>query len=63
MRLYNFDFPGAHRAIDAHLVEMPGDPLAYGVRAAALLFQELDRLEILHGEFFADANASPRKRS
>jgi hypothetical protein len=62
MRLYNFDFPGAHRAIDAHLVEMPGDPLAYGVRAAALLFQELDRLEILHGEFFADDKRVAEKK-
>jgi hypothetical protein len=52
-RLYNFDFPGTHKAIDEQLVYKPGDPLAFAVRASALLFQELDRLEILQGEFFA----------
>jgi hypothetical protein len=53
-RLYNFDFTGAHRIIDAHVVSDPADPLSYVVRASALLFQELDRLQILEGEFFSD---------
>jgi hypothetical protein len=61
-RLYNFDFAGTHRALDSHLVEIPGDPLAYGVRAAALLFQELDRLEVLQGEFFADDKRVAEKK-
>ena len=53
-RLYNFDFPGAHRFIDQQVAADPADPLSYAVRASALLFQELDRLQILEGEFFAD---------
>ena len=53
-RLYNFDFPGAHAIIDTHLQSKPDDALAYGVRASAFLFQELDRLGILESEFFAE---------
>lgn len=53
-RLYNFDFTGAHRIIDAHVAADPSDPLSYAVRASALLFQELDRLQILEDEFFSD---------
>lgn len=53
-RLYNFDFVGAHRFIDQQVATDPADPLSYAVRASALLFQELDRLQILEGEFFAD---------
>ena len=53
-RLYNFDFAGAHRFIDQQVANDPADPLSYAVRASALLFQELDRLQILEGEFFAD---------
>src|SRR5277367_4514748 len=53
-RLYNFDFPGAHAALDQRIATHPEDPLAYSVRASAYLFYELDRLSILEGEFFAD---------
>ena len=53
-RLYNFDFVGAHRFVDQQVAADPTDPLSYAVRASALLFQELDRLQILEGEFFAD---------
>jgi len=53
-RLYNLDFAGAHRLIDQQVATDPSDPLSYAVRASALLFQELDRLQILEGEFFAD---------
>lgn len=53
-RLYNFDFPGAHRILDAHVVSHPEDPLGPGFRAATLLFDELYRLGILESEFFAD---------
>ena len=53
-RLYNFDFDGAHRILDAHEREAPQDPIGAGFRAAAYLFYELDRLMILEGEFFAD---------
>jgi hypothetical protein len=53
-RLYNFDFPGAHAALDRRISSNPEDPLPYAVRASADLFYELDRLSILEGEFFSD---------
>ena len=52
--LYNFDFDRAHRSIDIHVAAQPDDPMGPSVRAAAYLFYELDRLNILKGEFFAD---------
>ena len=53
-RLYNFDFAGTHRILDKHIAESPEDPLGPGMRAAAYLFYELDRLAILESEFFED---------
>src|SRR4051812_28887884 len=53
-RLYNFDFAGAHAVVDEYLKNKPRDGLAYAVRASALLFQELHRLQILESEFFAE---------
>lgn len=53
-RMYNFDFAGANRILDARIHAQPDDPLGYTFRAASLLFQELDRLMILEGEFFLD---------
>jgi hypothetical protein len=52
--LYNFDFNQAHQTIDAHIAAHPHDPLGPTARAAAFLFSELDRLNILAGEFFTD---------
>lgn len=53
-RLYNFDFGGAHKILDGYIGAQPSDPLSYAVRGSALLFEELDRLQILESEFFAD---------
>jgi hypothetical protein len=53
-RLYNFDFPGTHAALDRRIKVLPEDPLPYAVRASADMFFELDRLSILEGEFFSD---------
>ena len=53
-RLYNFDFPGAHAALDRHIASHPDDPMGYAMRASANLFYELDRLSILESEFFSD---------
>lgn len=53
-RLYNFDFEGARRILDDHIRQHPSDPLGYAVRAAAYLFDELDRLMILESDFFRD---------
>lgn len=61
-RMYNFDFAGAHAIIDTHLRSKPADPLAYGVRASAFLFQELDRLRILESEFLAEDKKIAEKK-
>jgi hypothetical protein len=53
-RMYNFDFPGAHRILNAYLDARPDDPLGHSTRAAAYLFAELDRLRILEAEFLVD---------
>lgn len=53
-RLYNFDFAGAHAALDHDIAAHPEEPLPYSVRASAYLFHELDRLSILESDFFAD---------
>jgi hypothetical protein len=53
-RMYNFDFPGANRILDERIREAPDESTPFTFRAASLLFQELDRLGILEGEFFAD---------
>ncbi len=51
-RMYDYDFAGAHAALDAQAAIEPGDPLVYSTRAAAYLFGELGRLKILESEFF-----------
>lgn len=61
-RLYNFDFQGAHRILDSHTRENPADPIGYGIRAAAYLFFELDRLMILESEFFSDDRRIAEKK-
>lgn len=52
--LYRFQFDRAYRTIDRFIEKHPDDPLGYSVRASIALFQELDRLSILEGEFFKD---------
>lgn len=52
--LYNFHFAKARNTIHLYVAKHPGDPLGYSVLAAVRLFQELDRLSILEGEFFRD---------
>jgi hypothetical protein len=53
-RMYNCDFPGAHAILDEQLRKRPEDPLLYAVKAAAYLYSEFQRLEILETEFFAN---------
>ncbi|MCU0226152.1 MAG: hypothetical protein MUF01_00815 [Bryobacterales bacterium] len=52
--LYRFQFDKAHRAVDRFVAVHPDDPLGYAVRSSVALFQELDRLSLLEGEFFKD---------
>jgi hypothetical protein len=53
-RLYNFDFKGAHEIIDRQRPLDPQQPLLPATKAAAYLFEELDRLRILELDFFTD---------
>src|SRR5258708_20522760 len=61
-RLYNFDFQGAHIALNRRIASNPEDPIGYAVRSSAYLFSELDRLSILETEFFADNRRIPEKK-
>lgn len=61
--LYNFDFDKAHQTLDRHVAEAPRDPIGPGIRSAAYLFYELDRLAILEAKFFEDdKNISDKKK-
>jgi hypothetical protein len=63
VRLYNFDFDGATKIAEAYSSANPTDPLGPVVQASAILFDELDRLEILEGEFFTeDKRISSKKK-
>ncbi len=57
-RLYEFDFKGVREMTSANL----NDPLAHGVRAAAILFSEFQQLNIWEGEdFFETSKRSKAK--
>lgn len=51
-QMYNLDFDGAHRTFAEYQKAHPDDPLAPASDAAAYLFSEFDRLNILQAEFF-----------
>lgn len=61
-RMYNFDFAGAQRFVDARLSVASEDPLALSARVSALLFEEMNRLGILESEFFADDERIAEKK-
>ncbi|MBT9329995.1 hypothetical protein [Paracidobacterium acidisoli] len=53
-RMYDLDFAGAHRDIDAWQKVHPEDPMGPAAHAAAFLFTEFDRLGILETQLFTD---------
>jgi hypothetical protein len=53
-RMYNADFAGANSILDEAAGLHPDEALIYSVRAAAILFSEFNRLQILEFEFAAD---------
>jgi tetratricopeptide (TPR) repeat protein len=53
-RMYNADFAGANAILDEEVGRHPDEALIYSVRAAAILFSEFNRLQILEFEFAAD---------
>jgi hypothetical protein len=60
--MYNLDFSGAHRVLDAQLKVDASDPLAHAARAASYVFAEFDRLRILDLDFFGSDDARTDKR-
>jgi hypothetical protein len=53
-QMYNLDFDDAHKTFAQWERDHPEDPLGPVSNAAAFLFAEFDRLNILHSEFFVD---------
>jgi len=60
--MYNLDFAGAHRVLDAQLTADASDALAHAARAAAHVFAEFDRLRILDLDFFGSDDALTDKQ-
>jgi len=53
-QMYDLNFDEAHKTFAQWEREHPGDPIGPVSNAAAYLFAEFDRLNILHSEFFVD---------
>jgi hypothetical protein len=53
-QMYNLDFPGAHNTFHVYQKLNPDDPLGYVADAAAYLFAEFNRLQILESDLFTD---------
>ena len=53
-QMYNLEFDGAHKTFAEWERQSPDDPLGHVSNAAAYLFAEFDRLNILQAEFFVD---------
>jgi len=53
-QMYNLDFTGAHETFGVYQKLSPDDPLGYVADAAAYLFAEFSRLQILESDLFTD---------
>src|SRR5579872_1918729 len=53
-RMYNLQFQSAHRTFQEYERSRPDDPFGPTSDAAAYLFAEFDRLQILQSELFVD---------
>lgn len=60
-QMYNLDFDLAHSTFGQWERDHPADPLGPVSNAAAYLFAEFDRLNILHSEFFVDSGMFHRR--
>jgi hypothetical protein len=60
-QMYNLEFDEAHRTFAQWESEHPSDPIGPVSNAAAYLFAEFDRLNILHSEFFVDSSMFHRR--
>jgi hypothetical protein len=60
-QMYDLNFDEAHRTFGQWESEHPADPIGPVSNAAAYLFAEFDRLNILHSEFFVDGGMWHRR--
>jgi hypothetical protein len=60
-QMYNLNFEDAHKTFAQWEREHPEDPIGPVSNAAAFLFAEFDRLNILHSEFFVDSGMFHRR--
>ena len=60
-QMYDLDFAEAHKTFGLWERQHPSDPLGPVSNAAAYLFAEFDRLNILHSEFFTDNSLFHRR--
>jgi hypothetical protein len=60
-QMYNLDFDEAHKTFGAWELDHPKDPIGVVSNAAAYLFAEFDRLNILHSEFFVEDSMFRRR--
>jgi hypothetical protein len=59
--MYDLSFDLAHQTFAQWETGHPSDPLGFVSNAAAYLFAEFDRLNILHSEFFVDSGVFRRR--
>jgi hypothetical protein len=60
--MYNLDFTNAHQILRQHESAHPEDPMGPVSEAAAYLFAEFDRLQILQSEFFTEDRSFLRRQ-
>jgi hypothetical protein len=60
-QMYDLNFDEAHKTFEQWEREHPDDPLGPVSNAAAYLFAEFDRLNILHSEFFVENSMFHRR--
>jgi hypothetical protein len=60
-QMYNLNFDEAHQTFAEWEREHPQDPIGPVSNAAAYLFAEFDRLDILHSEFFVESSLFRRR--
>jgi hypothetical protein len=60
-QMYNLEFDRAHQTFKDFERQHPNDPLGPASNAAAYLFAEFDRLNILHSEFFVQDSLFKRR--
>ena len=60
-QMYNLEFDRAHQTFTSWERQHPSDPLGPASNAAAYLFAEFDRLNILHSEFFVEDSLFKRR--